>query len=136
MSSPGSGNHTNAWRESRNVYICCGTMGAAILGILIWQLISLGFYDILSFYYGTLVILGYLSILFLLLSITRRRRKTIFRVLSLFLVILIGFPLIIRFFSQLFIVPPLLLFIAYYFFLFLLFIIFHAVGLIRIKLGT
>jgi UDP-N-acetylmuramyl pentapeptide phosphotransferase/UDP-N-acetylglucosamine-1-phosphate transferase len=122
-------------KDTQGVFIIFGSMSVILLGILIWQLIVSHFYNKLPFYYGTLVILGYLSLLYYLLSKTRRSKKLVLKILSWLLVVLFAmFPAILEDFSQIFNAPPSLFLFAYYLIMFLLIIIFNAIGLIRVKM--
>lgn len=122
----------NKLNGSKVIYITLGTTCFILLGILIWQLVTLNFYNKLSFYFGTLVILGYHGLLYSSLSMTRhlmhKRAIMIFRWFVGILMI-IGILLMIEF-SNAFNVPPILFYLNYFLLLFLVGIIFTAFGLL------
>jgi hypothetical protein len=116
-------------------YIVLTIPTTIILGILIWQLIALQYYDKSSFYVGTLIILGYLSILMFLISRTSKSTKSVNKILSLVFAVLYGCSSIGIFdFSKLFNVSPLLFCLVYYLLLSIVLMVFYALGLIKIKM--
>jgi hypothetical protein len=118
----------------RDIYILFGIIDTVLLGIIIWQLIVTGYYVKISFYLGSCIIGGYHSLLYFLISKTRRlAHHRIILIFRWFICIMaIAGVIFLIDFSKLFNVPPLLYFLEYYLFIFGVGMIFISLGLLKV----